>query len=241
MKLTPAAYRRKYGIPDWRDGKAYPSSLSDGWWRWEFLRRTEDYRMDWERWKPETITWLQGEASNRFTKAWFWKNNHGVDPKGPYFCALMPGSLEKYGLNGLPNPAICEPENIGFYPPVPPDHLTPGAITFGNGRPHVIPGRHAALCIDLAQPIKPQLDSYEDLFRHLAKGQTLQMKSDTRKHRRNYAKYLQVYDARCEGITFAEIGKELSLARDYNEAAARAEECHKAAQGIQQQYIQYPK
>ncbi len=49
--LTPEEYRRKWGIPDWRDAGAYPNAenMGDRAWRWEFLRRREDYREDWKR------------------------------------------------------------------------------------------------------------------------------------------------------------------------------------------------
>ncbi len=42
--------RRKWRIPDWRNAKSYPHSneMSDRAWRWEFLRRLDDYRRDWE-------------------------------------------------------------------------------------------------------------------------------------------------------------------------------------------------
>jgi hypothetical protein len=35
-------------LPDWRVPSAYPSSLPDSQWRWQFLRRREDYQRDWE-------------------------------------------------------------------------------------------------------------------------------------------------------------------------------------------------
>jgi hypothetical protein len=49
--LDPKTIRAKWGIPDWRDGSAYPTpeKMSDRAWRWEFLRRRDDYRRDWEK------------------------------------------------------------------------------------------------------------------------------------------------------------------------------------------------
>lgn len=38
-----------WGVPDWRDGSAYPrgDDLTLRQWAWEFLRRDPDYRLDW--------------------------------------------------------------------------------------------------------------------------------------------------------------------------------------------------
>lgn len=50
-KLSPAEYRKKWGVPDWRDADAYPivKNMGDRAWRWEFLRRSPEYRDDFER------------------------------------------------------------------------------------------------------------------------------------------------------------------------------------------------
>ena len=54
--LDPAPSYSRWGLPDWRETGAYPSSAgtSDARWRWEFLRRREDYRELWEKCLPET-------------------------------------------------------------------------------------------------------------------------------------------------------------------------------------------
>jgi hypothetical protein len=36
-----------WGVPDWRDAAAYEIARSPRQWRWEFLRRRQDYREDW--------------------------------------------------------------------------------------------------------------------------------------------------------------------------------------------------
>lgn len=46
--------KEKYGVPSWRDAQAYPTAaewkkLHKDKRRWEFLRRTKEYRHDWER------------------------------------------------------------------------------------------------------------------------------------------------------------------------------------------------
>jgi hypothetical protein len=41
------ALKNIWNVPDWRDGAAYPDNLTDHQWRWQFLRRRDDYRDDW--------------------------------------------------------------------------------------------------------------------------------------------------------------------------------------------------
>src|SRR5947209_7610524 len=40
-----------WGTPDWCDGAVYPTpdGLTRPQWRWEFVRRNNDYRLLWER------------------------------------------------------------------------------------------------------------------------------------------------------------------------------------------------
>jgi hypothetical protein len=43
---------KKWGVPSWKDNKGYPKNwqtLRPDQQKWEFLRRTKDYRYDWER------------------------------------------------------------------------------------------------------------------------------------------------------------------------------------------------
>ncbi|MBI3987932.1 MAG: hypothetical protein HY343_13490 [Lentisphaerae bacterium] len=66
-KDPQAAYRRKWGIPDWRDVSAYPTKLSDIFWRWEFLRRLPEYRKDWETYWPLTRKIFKRIQSHGYT------------------------------------------------------------------------------------------------------------------------------------------------------------------------------
>ena len=59
-----------WGVPDWRDAKAYP-----GWdeigilgWRWEFLRRNPEYRRDWSR--PES-TFVNPDWTENDPEGWY--------------------------------------------------------------------------------------------------------------------------------------------------------------------------
>lgn len=50
-KPSKEQIRKQFGIPDWRDASAYPiaKTMRDNAWRWEFVRRLKDYRLDWQR------------------------------------------------------------------------------------------------------------------------------------------------------------------------------------------------
>lgn len=42
-----AKKQKDWGIPDWRNAADYPKRLTHDQWRWEFLRRRDDYRQEW--------------------------------------------------------------------------------------------------------------------------------------------------------------------------------------------------
>ncbi len=50
-----------WGVPDWRNASAYPTAdtTPERIWRWEFLRRREDYRNDWHACKHETYEYFK--------------------------------------------------------------------------------------------------------------------------------------------------------------------------------------
>lgn len=195
-------HSEKWGVPDWRDAAAYPRSLSDDLWRWEFLRRREDYRNDWELWYPRTAEWQKDhEDEHRFDALFLWMGNWHPDPNHPNFRALMPGSIEKYGLDGLPNPAIGNPENFYFTKPREAGFLMPGMMLHGGrSTAYMIPRDHGALCIDLKKPIRPQLARYEQLFARIAKGLSLKMNEDRKYHRGNFVDCLRALDAESEDV-----------------------------------------
>ncbi|MFC3447666.1 hypothetical protein ACFOLL_16990 [Falsochrobactrum ovis] len=50
------AIATEWGLPDWQDESSYgnTSSWSFMRWRWEFTRRRDDYRNDFDNWKDQT-------------------------------------------------------------------------------------------------------------------------------------------------------------------------------------------
>jgi hypothetical protein len=68
-----ASYRKEWGVPDWHNAEAYPRKESDltlDQWKWEFLRRSPDYRSQWSSKKRYRIP-LGFDLKN-------W-----IDPRGP--------------------------------------------------------------------------------------------------------------------------------------------------------------
>ncbi|MBZ5496833.1 MAG: hypothetical protein LAP85_10565 [Acidobacteriia bacterium] len=124
-KKTDLQYRRRWGIPDWRNSKAYPASLPDELWRWEFLRRCDDYRQDWEREHKRTVEWY----SKHTYQEWMSPNpnsdlespgpiepgNFDCDPGSEEFVVYMKHSVKKYRMPVLINPAVARPRNLGFW------------------------------------------------------------------------------------------------------------------------------
>src|SRR5262245_55293517 len=49
-----------WGVPDWTNGAAYPSTLTMREWWWQFTRRRPDYRALWTKWAP-----INGARINR--------------------------------------------------------------------------------------------------------------------------------------------------------------------------------
>lgn len=101
-----------WGVPDWRDAAAYPSSgdaLSLKQWCWEFTRRHPDYRALWQRLWPELQNFVEVNAE--------WCRELADDERAlnsevetrwakvhlqPYLHELR----TCYRLNGLPDPRI---------------------------------------------------------------------------------------------------------------------------------------
>jgi len=122
--LTPSNLPdNSWGIPDWRDPSAYPDpeTTSIAQWKWEFLRRSPDYRHDWL--KHFISPFLEFKKEHPVQPHETHEEN-GKEPflspeAGAYFDRLlqrveMPGSTEKYGLEWLPNPQNASPECLPF-------------------------------------------------------------------------------------------------------------------------------
>jgi hypothetical protein len=144
----------RWGVPDWEDPTAYPETdgLDSQLWRWQFLRRREDYREDWLYWAPR----------ERITRTF---GGQKIGPEHLEFQATMLGAFDKYCLFALLNPANPRPFHLRFLP-------TFGYIEPGRGPSYYrggklteldLPEGTAAVTFDLTQPLKPQLAKVESV------------------------------------------------------------------------------
>lgn len=215
-----------WGVPDWRDGAAYKTNLSKTQWRWEFLRRRNDYREDWL---------LHFERSFRRSVARF--RNIPVRPgfgsweKFFSTSADMPGCLEKYGMPDLLDPS-SKVSSFGL---------------FGVSAPHGVSHAHAReetfdpyengkllMAFDLHRPLPEQLREAKGLL-ELYQAELYGKPEGGRDHVSKWATYLRVLDARDAGETFEAIGMALLVESDEvggSEAAAKAHQVWKAAQKL---------
>ena len=118
LKSEKTSASDQWGIPDWMDPSAYPhpEKANEELWKWEFLRRREDYREDWMTFAERTYKRHLKEAKASNGKMSGWKpylhnmGNPKKTPKDLEFVAEMPNAYGKYGLLYLPNPANPYPD-----------------------------------------------------------------------------------------------------------------------------------
>ena len=119
MKKRSNAVIKRWNLLDWREPKLYPepplrkndSDLLQ--WKWEFLRRCDEYQQDWIRFRqlqhPFQLALLKNPSSEQYDL-----------PKYPKEYRERHGDvwyvLEKYKLARLLNPAIVSPKFLRFYP-----------------------------------------------------------------------------------------------------------------------------
>lgn len=227
-----------WNVPDWRNPKEYPKpeELSYTLWRWEFLRRREDYRQDWESFANPSYQWDLSKASDPSHET-YQKLIPRLDDrafraridylaygslKQPQLLPLFEEALsrfKKYELGGgLPNPRVRVPENLTFdlkygsFISGPTDNLFHGS----GSRVHVAEN-DVYIKFDLSEPLQGQVKLATNLLKEtqIARFGT---KVERRAHHNKWPLYLRVLDARTQGASYGEIGK-LLLSNSQREAA----------------------
>ncbi len=196
----------EWGLPDWRDPLAYGDTLawSTSRWRWEFLRRRQDYRNDFDRHAEDTYRhYLNYYAGDRDEIT----DGEILRPTDPGFRASMPGT-PKYGLTGLLNPRISEQPghelyfreyDMAFYRGRGPEFLE-------GGKPEnvMLPAGRFVVRFDLTRPLAAQLEAAKSqlIYEQMAMfGKEL----GTKKHGKKWLLYLRVLDAWECGAHWSEI------------------------------------
>jgi hypothetical protein len=124
----------QWNTPDWREADSYPKpkELSMTLWRWEFLRRRADYRLDWEEFAKRSYEWDLAQSADPSHESYQKPIPKPDDPefrasilclayeslKRPELNPVFTEALrryEKYDLGiGLPNPRIRVPPRLSF-------------------------------------------------------------------------------------------------------------------------------
>ena len=210
---NPAEYRKKWGIPNWRNDEEYPKTLTDKLWRWEFLRRRDDYRKDW-------LKWESASARGR---------------------VRMSELCEKYGFWDvqLHNPSVSEPRLLPFgrilrQPSKEHMVLLPGVVwtSLSEDRRLVLLPNQALVIFELNKEISPQIRA---VGRRLQTVQRATQKTieKTKLPRKNFALYLRALDAEAAGITYKEFYTTVYPKHRIRTHRARGQEIFEAAHTLQ--------
>jgi hypothetical protein len=233
-----AAAANDWGIPDWRDARAYGAvkNWNENRWRWEFTRRRKDYRADFDRYADESYAHAL-ELYKKFKpdgrRA---RSDQILKPTDSGFTATMPGP-RKYGLNGLPNPRISDqPFYVIMF------GTTYGCAVLGEGKEFLsggqgvsidLPEGSMAITFDLALPIKPQLKGLQPFLedqQKLIHGKVI----SRRRHPGKWLTYLRVLDGRAAGASWSELTAALSdhMRSDFRHEPQAAAQVYRAAETL---------
>jgi hypothetical protein len=215
--------RDKWGLPDWLDPPAYGDTKkwSDDRWRWEFTRRRQDYRHDFDLEQERNVT-----IAEDIRKA---------DPElivgtlGPTETAVSGALAKKYGLvfPRLPNPSLAHhPDSaIAF------DDYSLRIYYFG---PDIsdrvpVPTGSMAVVLDLSKTWgKSQRDRIEASFKEAQRQWSIQTQaslSAKRAHKKTWFTYLRILDGRECGASWGDIAA-AGLAVDEPKAHAAWKAAH---------------
>ncbi|HJX18741.1 MAG TPA: hypothetical protein VJ437_11175 [Acidiferrobacterales bacterium] len=197
-----AEKKTDWGIPDWRDKSAYPTTkLDPQLWRWERNRRCDAYRKDWQRAtvKPDSLAWVR------------WAN-----------ARAKPG---KYGMSMFLDPSLSameliarDPERffMGLFLPGPTTQLRLQFVFY----PFLPIGSQLAEAERHIKALRKQT------------GFKPQQRTQRKRAHVLYRQYLQALDARATDATFRAIGARIlgiDAKEDYNHAGPRGKQLHAAA------------
>jgi hypothetical protein len=191
-----------WGVPDWRDAAAYEVQRSPRQWRWEFLRRRQDYREDWL---------MHYEPGRREALAIFGNMPlpEGVTTWEEHFSGYAYRrdaieTIEKYGISLLldPSRACSEFELLqASY------RNYPYLLHFASRRrfQEMKDASHAIVVFDLNKPIGEQLRKAKATLKR-AQVELLDRAPDWRRHEDKWPLYLRAIDARAAGEALESIG-----------------------------------
>jgi hypothetical protein len=195
----------EWGIPDWHDPTAYGDTETwHEWrWRWEFIRRRDDYRADFDVVADYTLEHYRMVYADGALGV---DPNDVLTPNDPRFRGMATVQQgDKYGYSGLWNPRFSE------LPSYAPDrHAGLVAFVTGEGERHF--GEPVAgagdgeilVRFNLDRPLAAQVKAAEHnlaIYQQMRHGKKL----ETRKHQGKWFTYLRVLDGKEAGASWSEI------------------------------------
>lgn len=219
--------RNDLGAPDWRDENAYPGEdeLTNDEWRWEFLRRRNDYREDFAR--PDE-SYIEESKGRYFERVYFMGNLADPTRSVKAMKTKKPDTSDPFSnlFQATFDITFLDTDLRALYG----DPFT-GELPRGEAQPY-----HLDLRVDLTHPLLPQ---FRRLYRLAEYAQASWQPHVRRPRPSKWPLYLRVLDARDAGAKFREIGEVVLGYTDYDEAAKRADETLKAARRLQEDFPKF--
>lgn len=170
-RTTPPAW-----LPKWRDARAYPVNLTLAEWRWQFLRRRQDYQKDFES--------LTDAHNSRFLV--------GKRVVSAIQKTATPALMKKYGVTTLLDPA-CPDVPQGYFPSAPAFN-----VQAGHEQADLWSEMGYTLCrIDLAAPLDQQLRGLKSALQQEARRRGIA--PGGRREQKHWQRCLRVLDAYAAG------------------------------------------
>ena len=224
FSTLPAVENNPYGLPDWRDESTYPRAgdLEPAQWRWEFVRRSSEYRKSWSLHQRLFEKGYECEGETFYWLGQQFKLKYVIDPRTPS-SALDPallvydaGFMHWMGLEGEHydhDKLMQEQEDDAFKAVM--DECCDEEEQSETIKRHGLALRYfleeaegnTLLAINPFLPLKPQFEAASRLIaRRLAelKPYLSDVKVVTgRQHPEKYRDYLRILDARDKTSPFA--------------------------------------
>jgi hypothetical protein len=207
----------EWGIPDWTDPASYGDTES--WslkrWRWEFLRRRDDLRREFD-----LNASIEYESRLIEAEQQPWRFPYGIPPPNrPGFYILSP-SITADTWEPLPNPRISDqPEKVLI-------ESSAGVTLLAHGETVGEEPKETILKFDLRKPISAQI---VEAKKYLVEQQEAQIgeKVQFRPRIDRWLKYLRIWDAREHDCPWEKIAEVLSDEGQFD--SSWVNKAHKAA------------
>lgn len=206
QETTADFLANEWGLPDWRDAASYGDC--ENWnllrWRWEFTRRRDDYRKDFDAHEQ-----TESEACRFFPHTGEWKTDFFEKHEVGFAAETCPNLLQKYKMLQMPNPRFsAQPMDLIFCLEYPGGHTSfyQGTQKSADGEPcsPALEENEAAVVFDLNEPLSDQLNAARR-FLERAQVKLHGSKLQKRRHTSKWLTYLRVLDARESGARWAMI------------------------------------